>query len=252
MRSLTRRFESIIGIGALLLLWWIAWDAKLVQPIFLPPPQSVAREVYVLIFSTELLSDIFITLGRIVISFVFSMLVGVPIGILLGLFSPIARMFEFPVEFFRSLPATALYPLFMLLFGIRDVSKLILVVFAASLIMLVHTMSGVKNCSAMRIKAAKAMRLTKLQLFYRVIFPESLPNIMTGLRLSLSLVLILVIVVEMLGGSKDGIGSRLLELKESFRIKEMYGLIVIVGILGYSTNKLLDYIGSSIIHWAGK
>lgn len=246
------KFFGLVGTLILVLVWWLISTSGWINPMLLPPPQIVAIEVIRFIASAANLVDLWLSIQRILLAFALSIFVGVPLGMILGLVKPLASLFEFPIDFFRSLPATALYPLFMLFFGVGNESKLILVIFASSLITLIYAMYGVKNCSAMRLKAGRAMRLKNFEMFYRVIFPESLPNIVSGLRISLSLVLILVVVLEMFTGDTRGIGKRIYDASQMFRIKEMYAAIVIVGILGYSLNKLIALLDSKFVHWAGK
>lgn len=242
----------LIGIVSLILVWWLISISGWIKPILLPPPQAVVIEVIHFVVSTDPLSDLFRSLLRILLAFALSILIGVPLGMILGYVKPLANLFEFPIDFFRSLPATALYPLFMLFFGVGDKSKLILVVFASSLVNLIYAMYGVRNCSAMRLKAARVMRLKGFKMFYRVIVPESLPNIVSGLRISLSLVLILVVVLEMFTGNMQGIGRRIYDNNQMFRIKDMYAAIVIVGILGYTLNKLVTFLDNKFVHWGGR
>lgn len=243
---------GLAGTLILVLIWWLVSTSGWVNPLLLPPPQTVAIEIIRFMVSSDCLSDLSLSLWRIFLTFALSVVIGIPVGMILGLVKPLANLLEFPIDFFRSLPATALYPLFMLFFGVGDESKLILVIFASSLVTLVYTIYGVRNCSAMRLKAAKAMRLKRFEMFYRVIFPESLPNIVSGLRISLSLVLILVVVLEMFTGNTPGIGKRIYDASQMFRIKEMYAAIIIVGILGYCLNKLIALLDSKFVHWGGK
>jgi len=242
----------VVGTLILVSVWWSISASGWINPILLPSPQAIAIEVFHFVSSVGSLLDLWLSTKRILIAFALSILIGVPLGMILGLVKPLANLFEFPIDFFRSLPATALFPLFMLFFGVGDESKLILVIFASSLITLLYAMYGVKNCSAIRLRAAKAMRLKGFEMFYHIVLPESLPNIVSGIRISLSLVLVLVVVLEMFTGNTSGIGKRIYDTSQMFRIKEMYAAIVIVGILGYTLNKLVTLIDSKFVHWAGR
>jgi len=243
---------GLVGSLILVIAWWLASFLGWINPILLPPPQVVAIEVVHFITSADSLRDLFLSFHRIFLAFALSIVIGIPVGMALGLVKPLANLFEFPIDFFRCLPATALYPLFMLFFGVGDKSKLILVVFASSLVTLIYTMYGVKNCSTMRLNAAKAMRLKSFEMLYRIILPESLPNIVSGLRISLSLVLILVVVLEMFTGNTPGIGKRIYDSNQMFRIKEMYAAIIIIGILGFILNKIIALLDIKFVHWRGR
>lgn len=246
------KFMKLISILSILLLWWIISLLGFIKPILLPAPHSVVIEAFNFISSIKGITYLLLSIMRIFIAFIISMALGVSLGIFFGLIKKLEEFFEFPIDFFRSLPVTALYPLFMIFFGIGDTSKVILVIFAASLINMFYSMHGVKNCLKIRLKAANAYRLGKKEIFYRVLLPDSLPSIVSGLRISLSLVLILIIVLEMFTGNTQGIGKRLFDASQTFQIKEMYAVIIIVGILGYFLNKSISLLESKFVHWAGR
>src|SRR5205814_4892783 len=128
-----------------------------------------------------------------------SFLVAVPAGLVLGRFPNLYRFIEFPVDFFRSIPSSALFFLFILFFGIGDASKIAVVFYGCSLILLVNTVYGAKPTKEKedRINMLRSFGATTWQIFRLAIFPDSVPHILAGMRVCISLSLVLVIVTEM-------------------------------------------------------
>jgi NitT/TauT family transport system permease protein len=184
--------------------------------------------------------------------FCISAFIGIILGLLMGYSTNIYDIFEFLVDFFRSIPGLALFPLFMLVLGIGDKARIGVVVFACSLVVLINTMYGVLNAKKIRIRAAKIMGADKITLFRKVIFWEALPSISSGLRISLSMALLITIVTEMFIGTKYGLGQRIFNSHLVYRIPDMYSSIILTGFLGYGLNKVYMYFERKIVHWTGK
>ena len=188
------------------------------------------------------------------------MLIGLAIGIILGFssallifsFKKMNRLSKIWIDFLRSIPAPALVPLALLLFGIGDISKISLVAFIVSLIILVNSLYGIHNANPTRIITAKTMGLNKLDTFLKVIVPDSVPHISSGIRMSISFSLIVVIVSEIVMGAEFGMGQKIIDYQLVYQISNMYAAIIAVGLLGYVTNKLYLNFEKKYIHWAGK
>lgn len=236
----------------LILVWAFLSNLRIISPLFLPTPQAVFLEIIKLFSSGEILPDIFFTLYRAFLGFIIACIIGVPLGLLMGYSDKIYHSLEFVVEFFRSIPATALFPLFILSFGIGDSSKIALTAWAAGLVLIINSMYGVHLGKELRIKSAKTMRISGFNLFRKIIFPEALPQIFSGMRIAISLSLVIVIVTEMFIGTNFGLGHRIIEAQLVYRISEMYATILITGILGFLINKCFILAEKRIVHWKGK
>jgi len=113
-------------------------------------------------------------------------------------------------------------------------------------------MYGVHLGKELRIKAAKTMKVKGFTLFQKIVFPEALPQIFSGMRIAISLSLIIVVVTEMFIGTNFGLGRRIIDAQLVYRISEMYAVIIIAGILGYLINKGFIFGEKKIVHWRGK
>jgi ABC-type nitrate/sulfonate/bicarbonate transport system permease component len=251
-KRLRRALELAVGPFLLLAVWWIAARGGWVNKDLLPPPFETLRDTASNIWSGSMTKDFSRTLVRVSYAIVIAIVAGVPVGIILGARAAIYRSVEFIVDFFRSTPATALFPLFLLLFGLGDLAKIAVAAFAAWLVIVFNVAYGVMNARQTRILAARSMGASSLRIFRDVIFFETLPQTFVGLRTAVSLALVVVIVAEMFIGATDGMGHRIIDAQISYSLTDMYGSILVAGAMGYGLNLALLFLERSVIHWSGK
>lgn len=199
-----------------------------------------------------MLYDLTRTLWRVLISFAIGAAIAVPTGIVIGANERVYRSVEFLIDFFRSMPATALFPLFMLIFGLDDRGKIALAAFSAFLLIVFNVAYGVLNARKTRILAARSMGAGRARIFIDVIFLETLPQTFVGLRAGISLALVVIVVAEMFIGGIDGIGHRIIDDQMSYNLKDMYGALLLSGVLGYGLNYGFLLIEKYFVHWAGR
>jgi ABC-type nitrate/sulfonate/bicarbonate transport system permease component len=240
----------LIGVAVMLALWYLAVRTRVVDPVLLPLPTDTARAAWKG-FNGKLGTDFLITLERTALAIALASAIGIPIGLILGASEKLYRSLEFVVDFFRSTPATAIFPLFLLLFGVDDKTKVYVATFAASLAIIFNVAYGVMNARKTRLLAAWLMGARRHQILL-VILLESFPQTFIGLRTGVSLALIVVIVAEMFIGSKDGLGNSIFEAQQLFEMPAMYAAIFASGALCYGLNLLFRLIEKRVVHWAGK
>ena len=240
----------LIGVAVMLALWYLAVRTRVIDPVLLPLPTDTARAAWKG-FNGKLGTDSLITLERTALAIALASAIGIPIGLILGASEKLYRSLEFVVDFFRSTPATAIFPLFLLLFGVDDKTKVYVATFAASLAIIFNVAYGVMNARKTRLLAAWLMGARRHQILL-VILLESFPQTFIGLRTGVSLALIVVIVAEMFIGSKDGLGNSIFEAQQLFEMPAMYAAIFASGALGYGLNLLFRLIEKRVVHWAGK
>ncbi|MFT0877669.1 MULTISPECIES: ABC transporter permease [Rhodopseudomonas] len=248
------RRATELAVGPLLLfgVWWLAARGGWVNKDLLPSPVDTLRDTAAAIWSGSMTKDFWHTMVRVAYSIAIAIVAGVPVGIVLGAKAAVYRSVEFIVDFFRSTPATAMFPLFLLLFGLGDLAKIAVAAFAAWLVIVFNVAYGVMNARQTRILAARSMGASSLRIFRDVIFFETLPQTFIGLRTAVSLALVVIIVAEMFIGATDGMGHRIIDAQISYSLTDMYGSILIAGAMGYGLNLILLFIERSIIHWSGK
>lgn len=236
----------------LLCLWWVISYFKIVSPLFIASPYDVLTHLIDSLVNGSMLSDIGHTLYRVIVGFTIATVIGVPLGLLMGYSSKIYNALEFTVEFFRGIPTTALFPLFLLIFGIGDQAKFAVTAWGAGLVILINSMYGVHLGKELRVRVAKTMKIKGLQLFSKVIFPEALPQIFSGFRIAISLSLVLVVVTEMFIGTNAGLGKRIIDAQLVYQTADMYAAILMTGVIGFLLNKIIMLTENRVVHWKGK
>jgi NitT/TauT family transport system permease protein len=252
LRTKLIALEPLVGPAVLLLVWSVANATGLINPRLLPSPLATLRSVGEMITGGDLLPDVGRTLGRTVYAFALAAGFGLPVGILIGASERVYRSLEFLIDFFRSTPATAMFPLFMIIFGLGDFSKIAVAAFSAWLIVVFNVAYGVMNSRQVRMMAARVMGASRLQIFRHVMLFESLPQTFVGMRTAVSLALVVIVVAEMFIGAENGLGKRIIDAQITFDMPQLYGTILVSGALGYGLNLLFLKAQARIVHWTSR
>lgn len=242
----------LTGPAILIATWWVAYVFELVDKNLLPSPFATLYDTGINIATGDVMADFWFTLVRVFYAFIIAVIIGVPLGIVLGANNKVYRSVEFLIDFFRSTPATAMFPLFLLLFGLGDFSKIAVACFAAMLVIVFNTAYGVMNARQTRILAARSMGASRIRIFVGVIFFETLPQTFIGLRTAVSMALVVIIVAEMFIGATDGLGHRIIDAQISYDLTDMYGSILVTGAMGYGLNVFFLALEKYFVHWSGK
>jgi NitT/TauT family transport system permease protein len=250
-----KRLEPLlpmIGVVALIMLWYLAVWLRAVDPVLLPSPTEAFRALWKGINGGKLGADFLKTVERTTLATLIAAAMAIPLGILLGASEKLYRSVEFVIDFFRSTPASAMFPLFLVVFGVGDKTKISVAAFGAFLVILFNVAYGVMNARKTRLLAAKVMGASRLRVLTDVTLLESLPQTFIGLRNGVSLALVIVVVAEMFIGSTDGLGQRVFEAQQLFAMPDMYAAIFAAGALGYGLNLLFQLVERRFVHWSGK
>jgi ABC-type nitrate/sulfonate/bicarbonate transport system permease component len=241
-----------VGVVLLLALWYLASWVRVVDPVLLPSPVTMMRALWRGLTAGSLAHDFARTVERTTIAMAVAAVISVPLGILLGSSERLYRAVEFVIDFFRSTPASAVFPLFLVIFGVGDKTKIYVASFGASLVILFNVAYGVMNARKTRLLAAKVMGASRLRVLTDVMLLESLPQTFVGLRNGVSLALVIVVVAEMFIGSVDGLGHAVFDAQQMFEMPDMYASIFAAGALGYGLNLLFLVVEKRLVHWSGK
>lgn len=242
VRKAGRKAWNIVRNSLSILLFLGIWETVprigLVDPVFLPPFSDVAVALKDLASSGELWTDTQASLIRSFSGFGISIALGIPIGLLLGWYTPLADFFNPLLEVFRNTAALALLPVFVLILGLGETSKISIVVFACFWPVLLNTVAGVKGVDPLLIKSARSMGLPAYRLFQKVILPAAVPTIFTGIRLAGAYSILILVAAEMVG-AKEGLGYLINASQYNFRIPQMYAGIVAISLIGLLFNWIL-------------
>ena len=143
-----------VGVAVLLAVWSLTVWTRVVDPVLLPSPVATFRAIWIGMTSGKLGVDFLKTVERTIYSTAIAAVIAIPLGILLGSSEKIYRSVEFLIDFFRSTPASAMFPLFLVLFGVGDRTKISVAAFGAALVILFNVAYGVMNSRKTRILAA--------------------------------------------------------------------------------------------------
>lgn len=228
--------------------WQIASTQGWLNPAVIPPIDKVFWALWNGISSGALLDDITISLQRAGLAFFSAVIIGIPLGLFMGQIRPLERALDPLLQLFRQTSALALYPVFILLFGLGESSKVFVIFWAALFPVLLATLSGVKEVDPKLLEMAKTFGARRLTVFRRVIVPASVPSIFVGLRLSATTALLLLIAAEMIGANK-GIGFQVMNAQYNFQIPVMFAAIFLLAFLGLMANYILVLLQRRLCRW---
>jgi NitT/TauT family transport system permease protein len=202
------------------------------------PPSAVFRAIYLMGMRGELFRHFLISLKRIMWGLLLSVTVGVVLGLFIGYFRRVERCLDLLFQAFRQMSSFALFPVCILLFGLSELSKTIIIFWASLWPVLLNTCNGVKNVDKVLIQSARSMGASRSYIFRKIILPAAAPEIFTGIRLGGSYCVMAVVAAEMIGAN-SGLGYLVLYSQETFNIPEMYAGIICLAILGLGLNYAL-------------
>jgi sulfonate transport system permease protein len=241
-----------IAVGVVLvLLWQIIADMKILSPAFFPGPDRTWKAFTRAAASGDLAPRVYATVWRMLIGWALASVLGVLLGSLIGSSPRLRRLLGPMLEFLRPLPASATIPIFIVLLGLSNAMVLTVVAFGALWPMLLGTIHGFEAVEPQLYEVARVLHLSKAAVILKIALPSALPDILSGLRLSLTVALILTVVCEMLIGV-DGLGSWTLISARAFRSPDLYAGVFLLGIIGYLGASMLTMVSSRLLAWKAR
>ncbi len=215
---------------------------------FFPAPSSIFHHLIFISPSEGIFTDIKASLSRIFWGYLSGASLGIVVGIAMGV-NPLIRQALFPlVALSYPIPKIAILPLIMLIFGIGEMSKIVVVAIGSFFLVLMNTLHGVESLPKIHHDVAQVYRIKFSNYLLKIIFPGALPSIFTGLRLAIGYSLVIVVAAEF-SGADAGIGYLIWQSWETFSIKAMYAGIFVISLLGFGFAIALDYLERRLIKW---
>ncbi|AXN40881.1 ABC transporter permease [Peribacillus butanolivorans] len=247
------RIVSVCTPLVMLLLWWMVSLA--VGEKYLTSPGKIVTTMGVLFtdgyVGTNLTTHIVASLFRTIGGYVLAILLAIPIGLWMGMNKYVSAILSPVFAVIRPIPAIAFLPLFIMWFGIGEVARVMLIFMSAFLYIVLNTFSGVKTIPNGLIQAAKNLGANRIQLFSKVIFPATLPSIMTGLKAGLAVSWAIVVAAELMA-AQEGLGYMIMDAATFFRMPVVYVGIVLIGLIGLILENIISIIEKKSCHWSGK
>ena len=239
------------SVAVLLGTWQVVVSLGGVNPLFLPAPASVLVATWNMTRAGDLPWAVLVSMNRIVQGFVYGAVAGVVLGLLAGAIRWVDDVLDPWVASIYPIPKSALFPLFLLWFGLGDTSKIVTISVGVVFLVLINTVTGVKSINPLLFKAAQDLGATRAQVFVKVILPGALPNIFTGLRLGAGMALILVFITE-IEATKAGLGFLLWEAFQLMDTTRVFVGVVTFGILGIAFSAALQWLERVCCPWASR
>lgn len=251
-----RRYWLLSALSPLAILgiWVLSVKYGWIRSVLLPSPAMVVASLVDMFkngySNISIYTHIGISLARVGTAYVLGSVLGTCIGMLRGRVRTVDAIFAVPAEILRPIPPLGLIPLFILWFGIGEVSKVVLIFLVVFLIMMVSAQAGASNSPPDPIRAAQTLGASRFQIFRFVIFPSALPQIMTGLRVSMGSALSVLVASELLGGDR-GLGFVVLDASNFFRTSYVFAGVIMIGVIGLLSDRSLAWATRRIVHWQG-
>ncbi len=242
---------ALVGTGLGLTLWAIASYGGIISPLFLPTPSAVISATGTLFKEFNLFTDIWASIGRILIGFGLAVAVAVPLGVYLALHKIGEAAIEPVLSFIRYIPPSALLPLFLLWFGIGELSKILLVCFGVMPYIAFMVYDVVAGTKLELMDAAYSLGASNREVIWKVIAPLSLPGIWDVLRINIGAAWTFVVLAEIIAAT-TGLGHLIVTSQRFVQTANVIAAIVIIGILGAATDLFFKITYKLFFPWTEK
>ena len=245
--NVVTRILMWVGLPVILIAIWWAATAQGVN-FFVPTPIKVGEKFVDVWLGERMLTDVWPSVSRLVVSLVLSIVVGVALGVLIGLSRAARWLLEPLLEFMRAIPSTILIPVLLLLIGINDAMKITVIVLGCLWPILLNTITGVRSIDEVLTDSASVYRIRGWNRLRYLILPGSAPQVMAGIRQSLAIGLILMVVSEMFA-AKEGIGYLIINFQNRVAVPEMWSGILLLGLIGVLLSVAFQAIQKRVLRW---
>ncbi len=243
------RVLAVMSPMIILVLWEAVIRLGLLDDRLFPAPSMIVGTFVDMLQSGQLWNDLSISLTRISVGFVLGAIPGVLIGTLMGVV-PIVRAVLSPIiASIYPIPKIAIFPLIMVIFGLGETSKYVVVAIAVFFFMVINTYAGVSNVENIYKDVGRSFRASPVRQVLGISLPAALPMIFAGIRVSLGVSLLVLVSAEFVGAD-SGIGYLVWNSWQIFDVESMFVGIIVIGALGWSFFTALDFIERRLLPWA--
>lgn len=242
MRNVRRAAYAAVGpacaMAVLAAIWQAAFWVSGGKVILLPSVADIGSSAMSLGHTSRIFADIAFTLRQTLIGLSLAVVGGVSLGLAIGSWRPLFAALAPVIDFGRSIPITTLYPVFVLGLGVGAASKVGMVAVASAWIIALNAAYGAQLASPTRLETARLYGASALQVFWLIRVPSAVVQTMIGLRVALSYAFVVEILAEMFMGSDLGLGQRVTEAYTTYRIADLYAVVLVSGAIGLVLNRL--------------
>ena len=247
MATFLKRGLLVVALPALLFAaWWFSSAGS--TNFFLPPLSKIMESFGALWLGPRFVTDILPSLGRLLLGYAIAVVAGVTLGTVLGLNARVRQAAEPVLEFFRAIPPPALVPIFLLIIGIGDETKLVVIATGAVWPILLNTVEGVRGYDSVLSDTSATFGIRGWRRLKEFILPGALPFIVAGMRTGLSIAIILMVISEMFAPT-TGLGASIILAQRSFAIPDMWSGVLVLGLIGFGLAMLFRLFERRILSW---
>jgi ABC-type nitrate/sulfonate/bicarbonate transport system permease component len=246
MKMLTR-LGYLLGLPALLVLVWYLLTVNS-DSFFVVDPVTLARTFVDTWVGERFWADVAPSLVRLAVGLVLAISLGIGLGLLIGSSRALRSLTEPVLEFLRAIPPPVLVPILMVLVGINNQMKVLVIVSGAIWPVLLNTVEGVRAVDEVLLDTGRVYRINGWLRVTRLVLPAAAPQMMAGIRQALSIGLILMVISEMFASS-SGLGFTIVQFQRSFAVPEMWSGVVVLGLIGVALAFLFQFVERRVLRW---
>jgi NitT/TauT family transport system permease protein len=240
------RRVAVLGVG--LIAWETAARSGWFSPLIVPSVTRIGYQFWLLVTQPDSLVDAWYSLARALGGFALAAVVGVALGVLMGRSTLVAASLG---PFFSGtypIPKIALFPIFVYLFGIGSLSKVLLIFLECLYPIVITTQAGGRAVSRVLVWSAANMGASRARILRSVVIPATAPFIFAGFRIALPIAMIVVIITEMIS-SADGLGYLVMYSLASFKTDRMLAVVVVIALMGVALDRLVVRVRDRFVSW---
>jgi ABC-type nitrate/sulfonate/bicarbonate transport system permease component len=247
MTTVLRRIGLAVGLPIVLLaVWW--WISAGSTNYAWPPLSRILKAFPDTWTPAKIRADVLPSLERIAIGYALAVVAGVALGVLIGTSRPLRAFLEPGLEFVRAIPPPVLVPIFMLVAGINDTLKVVVISSGCIWPVLLNTVEGVRSRDEVLADTCRTYRIGGLLRLRHLVLRAASPQIMTGARQALAIAIILMVIGEMFA-ARNGLGFSVIQAQRGFQIPEMWSGVIMLGLLGIAFAGLFWLAERWILRW---
>jgi ABC-type nitrate/sulfonate/bicarbonate transport system permease component len=245
-RDASERLMGIVAPVGVFVLWELLADTHLIDTRFFPAPSSIVGTFGTLIQNGQLMANTGISLERLFLGFLLGAIPALIIGLAMGLYRPIRALVEPLVLGTYPIPKSAILPLILLIFGLGEPSKIVMVAIGVFYPVVINTVSGVLQIPRIYLDVGQNFGASRWKMFTTIALPGALPFIMTGVKLGAGMGLILIAIAEMIG-AQSGLGYMIWNAWQILSVNTMYVGLIMIALLGFVLTLILNEIERLVI-----
>lgn len=246
-----KRLKGLILPVILVIIWTVISELHIANEYIIPAPQKIFMAAFEMIKTGELAKNMIISLGRVIAGFIITFIIAFPMAVFVGAKPKAVPYIEPFMEFMRHVPPIAAIPILILWFGIGETSKMVVIFLATFFPIFSNTLNGVTNYDEKLLEVGVSLGFTGKDKFLKIIFPQAIPSIMTGVQLGLGYSWRALMGAELIAAS-SGIGYMIVDAEQLSRPDIVIVGILSIGILGYVIDYILIKLTGKLVNKYGK